>query len=194
MKRTHGQHQSRTYSTWENMWNRCRPGNKQNINGRPYHGISVCDRWKSFENFFADMGERPIGASIDRIDVNRGYEPGNCRWANRRDQTLNRAKTHWIEFNGERLCRKDWAARLGISQQSLLLRLKGGWPLERALTEKRTSKPTSFYTLNGETLSVHQWAKRLGITANAIQQRIKAGMPLAQALTLKKRSFTSRTY
>jgi hypothetical protein len=109
-------------------------------------GITVCERWMDFWSFIEDMGRRPsMKHSIDRIDNSKGYEPSNCRWATRREQTLNRTITRLIEFDGVKKCLTDWAADLGISVTGLSDRFKAGWSTERALTtpvdlSKRRSK------------------------------------------------------
>jgi hypothetical protein len=80
---------SPTYISWEGMRRRVTPVHTQH---RYYVGVKVCERWNSFENFLNDMGERPPGKSLDRIDRKKDYEPGNCRWATQSEQNLNRRK------------------------------------------------------------------------------------------------------
>ena len=88
---------SPTYTTWWNMVNRCNPATKNPDNLKYYvgKGIKVYEPWLKFENFLADMGERPTGFTIDRIDSSKGYEPANCRWVTTKEQRLNCApRTH----------------------------------------------------------------------------------------------------
>ncbi len=97
-------------------------------------GITVCDRWKIFENFLQDMGVRPsTDLEIDRIDNKRGYEPGNCRWATREEQHSNKRNNRWYEYNGKLRTLSQWAHCVGISASVITGRLNKGWSIEKAL-------------------------------------------------------------
>lgn len=141
----HASHRmSRTaiYATWIQIRERC-----ENPKNPSYHryggrGIKVCERWQTFENFRDDMGEKPSkDHSIDRMDNDGNYEPDNCRWATRLEQTWNTRRNRYFELNGENLILSEWARRLGTSTDTIDMRLKAGWPLEKALTHPVMPKP-----------------------------------------------------
>lgn len=127
--------QSRTYQTWLSMVRRCNDSRDRAFSEYGARGITVCQRWKSsFENFLADMGERPAGTSIDRYPNSNGnYEPGNCKWSTPSEQAVNRRSTRFLTINGETLCVTDWAKRSGQSSSQLFSRLRRGWSPEEAI-------------------------------------------------------------
>jgi len=137
----HGMSNHPDYNIWKLMRERCRNPKLRCYKNYGGRGIRVCRRWVLFSNFIADMGPRPTPHhTIDRIDVNGHYEPGNCRWATPREQNRNRRCNTVLTLNGESKCLQEWADDLGISSSTLVNRL-ADWPLERALTEKRHGRP-----------------------------------------------------
>lgn len=116
---THGASKGKTYSTWSNMKRRCLdPSNPcyRNYGGR---GIAVCEEWRSFEGFYRDMGDRPDGATIERIDVNKGYSKDNCIWATKLDQARNKRNTIRITINGETRPLMEWAEAFNGNYQKM---------------------------------------------------------------------------
>lgn len=139
---THGATQRGTarppeYGTWAKMIERCeRPANRAypNYGGR---GIKVYAGWRhDFAAFFEYVGPRPSPAhTLDRIENDGHYEPGNVRWATRTEQNQNRRSTRHLSLNGETACIAEWSRRTGISSTTLLMRIDDlGWPVDRALT------------------------------------------------------------
>lgn len=124
--KTHGMTKSRTFSSWIRMKNRCNNSNTaghENYGGR---GIGICQRWMKFENFLIDMGERPEGTTLDRIDNNLGYSPENCKWADSKTQVRNRRCTVMLEYMGELKPASEWAEILGITYSSIMSRRRRG--------------------------------------------------------------------
>jgi hypothetical protein len=122
------------YRIWWDMHHRC---NCKTATVYRYYGgkgIRVCDRWKEFENFLADMGRRPSELhSIDRIESNKDYEPSNCRWATQKQQVRNKGDNRRLTLNGVTRCVAEWAEVLGISVNTIRKRLRLGYTDEHAL-------------------------------------------------------------
>jgi len=98
-------------------------------------GITICERWNSFSNFLADMGPKPSPElTLDRIDNDGDYEPGNCRWATSRQQNRNRRDNRRITYQGESLTLPEWAERMSVHVDQIRCRLRRGWSIERTLT------------------------------------------------------------
>ncbi len=118
------------------MIQRCTNPNVPAFRNYGARGIGVCDRWLDFTNFLADMGERPHRLTIDRIDNERGYEPGNCRWATYKEQMNNVRYNRTIEFDGKRMTLQQWSEHIGINIHTLRGRLfVNNWPIAEALTQ-----------------------------------------------------------
>ena len=110
-------------------------------------GITVCERWRTkqidgrgFWNFVVDMGERPEGYLLERIDNNGNYEPSNCRWATRGEQQRNRRNNVMITYKGKTKCAKDWATELGMDDVTIGRRYKKGLPLELVFSKTKLNR------------------------------------------------------
>jgi hypothetical protein len=134
--KTHGMTHTPSWRSWMNMHTRCTNPNLDRAKHYIGKGIQVCDRWKSFEAFYADMGDRPAGMSLERIDRDKNYEPGNCVWANAKAQALNRDSTVFYESGGQKMCLTEWAALLGITRYALKVRVQR-WGVDRAVSTPR---------------------------------------------------------
>ena len=124
------------YNTWSGMKERCYNAASKYYKYYGGRGIELCPRWlESFNNFLADMGRRPSPKhSIDRIDNDGNYEPGNCHWATRLEQAANKRSTRKLTLNGETHHLRDWSSVTGIKRATISNRLFSGWTVEEALT------------------------------------------------------------
>lgn len=117
------------YIAWQEMKKRCSNPNTKNYCRYGGRGIKVCERWlECFENFFTDMGLKPSRQhSLDRFPDNNGnYEPGNCRWATLREQSLNRRTNVRLTYAGKTLTIQEWSEETGMNRKVIESRIKGG--------------------------------------------------------------------
>jgi hypothetical protein len=127
------------------MVSRC--GNPNYIGFKRYggRGIVVCNRWRAYENFLADMGEPETGMSLDRIDPNGNYSPENCRWATIREQSLNKRNTRRWRFRGEMLTLKEISEATGVRPYTLEYRLTQRWS-DELIASAPSARPHRFRT------------------------------------------------
>jgi hypothetical protein len=138
--RTHGMSDTVEYRAWQRMKERCCNPNCKQFKHYGGRGVTICDRWVKFENFIHDMGPRPSGMSLDRINVDGNYEPANCRWATQKDQTRNTRRNAFIEFDGQRKTVGEWAECLGLNYMTLYTRIfTNEWPLSIALAPAKAN-------------------------------------------------------
>ena len=127
-------YESPTYRTWSNMKTRCT--NKKSPEYLRYgkRGITMCRRWEEFSNFLEDMGERPEGKTIERIDNNKGYELSNCKWATPQEQANNRRSNRLFTVGGEIKTLTQWIRYYKLKDSTVRQRVYSyGWDIERAL-------------------------------------------------------------
>jgi hypothetical protein len=138
------------YRSWESMRSRCLDKKYAHYKHYGGRGITITPAWDSFATFLADMGPKPASEyTIERNDVNGNYEPGNCRWITRTEQSRNTRRTIYIQHEGEQVLLMDLVESYGVTRGIAYARLKMGWPLDRALMEpvkhykKKTKKRKS---------------------------------------------------
>lgn len=130
----HGQSRTKEYRTWLTMRQRCENPNNGAYGQYGGAGVTVCERWMSYEAFREDMGPAPsLRHTIDRIDGTKGYEPGNCRWATYAEQNRNLKSNVVVEINGVRKVLADWCKHYGIKRNTVNTRIRNGWDAETAI-------------------------------------------------------------
>lgn len=140
---THGQTRTPSFRSWESMQQRCYNPHSGQFQWYGLRGVMVCDAWKGekgFDNFISDLGRRPLGKTLDRIDTDGNYCPDNCRWVLPKQQANNRTNNVRLTFRGETKTLAQWAESTGLAYGTLYSRVSKGWSLDRALVEPARPK------------------------------------------------------
>lgn len=141
-------------------------------------GITMYESWlglngQGFNNFYADMGNRPEGMVLSRIDVNGNFEPSNCIWTDMYFVANNKTNNHKLTYNGVTKNITEWAVGLGINYKTLFTRIYDGWSVERALST--TTTKAKKYTYKGNTKTVEEWAEDLNVSTTLLYSRLSKG-------------------
>lgn len=163
--------QSPTYKSWHDMKDRCLNPNNDFYSHYGGRGIVVCEQWLRFESFLANMGERPKGTTIDRINVNGNYEPSNCRWATGKQQADNTTRTVYLTVDGITKSITEWSKQTGLNRNLIRSRIERSWKPQDVLRipvgatsryirkPKRETRQPLKLTIDGDLRTVDQWSR-----------------------------------
>jgi hypothetical protein len=169
MNLKHGKRHTRAYSIWTGVKNRCQNPNEPAYPRYGGRGITLCEAWQDFRQFYADMGDPPAGHSIERVDNNKGYEPGNCIWATRKVQNRNKRGLLYITINGETKPLAAWVESIGaVSYRTAHMRIRSGMAPVDAITLPKVTRR----------LGVPSGARVAGYADDPIVQTDEGPMPL----------------
>lgn len=192
----HGGSSDAAYSSWTEMKRRCLNPSAKNYHNYGGRGITVCDRWQGpegFNNFLQDMGPRPDNTSIDRMNNDLGYFPGNCRWATPEEQALNKRTNHRIMYNGESLTIKEWSDKLGIPVTTIAKRITSGFTLDEVLSPNKLDNRVEDYAsrqimYRRKTKTVKEWVDEFDLNYNTVKSRIQRGITNPDLIFAREKS------
>lgn len=163
-----------TYTIWQAIKRRCRSKSDKRYSDYGGRGIDVCNEWyDSFESFLDCMGVRPSkGHQIDRIDNDGNYEPKNCRWVTRKENSRNKRNNRFIEIDGVTKCVSEWAEISGVKADTALMRLSRGWPNKDAIFGNRHRK--RYTTPDGEFKTLKEVQDFYGMSSSGSHNRFKS--------------------
>jgi hypothetical protein len=169
----HGKSNSREHISWMSMNARCNNKDHKKYNRYGGRGIKVCSRWEDFNNFLLEMGERPTGTTLGRIDNNKGYTPKNCRWETAKEQARNRRTSKKIMFKNKSRTIAEIAEITNFDQSLLNGRLRSGNSINEVIDENFLPKNKNFYVYKGEILTLKELEKISGIKHGTLRARLE---------------------
>ncbi len=186
-KEFHGKAHLPEYGIWIGIKRRCTNTNDPAYRYYGGRGIEMCERWvKSFAAFYEDMGPRPDGYEIDRINNDGNYEPGNCRWTTQQENARNKRNSRMLTHNRRTQNLIAWAEETGISAPLILHRMEIGWTVDEALT---IPAEKSLYTVGSKTQTLDSWSEEYGIDYGLLISRLHQGWTLERSLSQPVRHF-----
>lgn len=150
----HGMTGTPTYNSWLAMRQRCCDSNTKQFKNYGGRGIVICDRWlKSFNDFYEDMGEKPIGLTLERINNNGNYELLNCKWATYLEQNNNARSNQSASYKGRTLNASQWSRVLGIPSTTIRKKIRNGWSIEKIIKRRTKARDLLLYIDDGVDLN-----------------------------------------